>query len=92
MRRHSVGCRRWWDRKSANSLTPDLCIALTMIDLGINHWNSMYVLALRVLETTPTCLFIYDTVVVLSDSIDCLAEDILLQMQEGQADCPELTN
>ena len=56
------------------------------LDLGINHWTSVYVsLSLR---SFP--LLIYTTVVVLSDSSRCLVEDFLLQMQEGQADCPEL--
>ena len=69
-RRHSVRSGRLQGRKSASLLlAPDPCIALTMLDLGINHWTSVYVSSLRVLETTPLCLFIYNTVVALSDSI-----------------------
>ena len=87
-RRHSVGSGLLWDRESANSLlAPGLCITLTMLDLEINHWTSMYA-SRRVLETTPSCL--YTTLWAYCQTRSrCLVEDFLLQMQEGQADCPE---
>ena len=69
-------------------LAPDLCIALTVLDLGINHWTSMYT-SLRVFGD-HSLSFIYDTVVVLLDLIKMFGRGLLLQMQEGQTNCPEL--
>ena len=79
---HSVGSGWLHDRKLGNSLlTPGWCIVLTLIDLGINHLNRAHASSLRVLVTTPLCLFMYNTMAVLLDSIKivcrgCPAPDV----------------